>query len=409
MSVALVPLKKGYKYRVYPTLEQQELLAGLFGSNRFLWNFLIDKTEKAYQIYQDQLKLDPSNPPDYPKTDGYSLVKMIPAIKQEFPWMKDHSSVSFQQTALHLGNAYKTFFQGHKLSRKPGKPRFKSKRNHQSVSLMKTGFILKDGQFTVAKMKAPLHVVWSRDLPSEPSSCTLSKTPTGEYYVSFTCEYTPPKTSGTKVTGIDLGLTHLATLSDGTKIDNPRHYQRAQKRLKRLQQSLSRKQKGSKNRTKARIRVAQCHQHVAAQRNDYLHKLSRTLINENQVIGLETLKVVNLLRNRKLAKHIQSAAWSTLSQYIAYKAKESQHCRVILMHPFFPSSHLCSVTGKHLGRKLDLKERHWDCPHCGQKHDRDVNAAQVIATEALQQAEWHGLLRNPNAGYLYLADLVSTR
>ena len=117
--------------------------------------------------------------------------------------------------------------------------------------------------------------------------------------------------------------------------------------------------KGSKNRTKARVRVARCHQHIAAQRNDCLHKLSRTLVNENQVIGLESLKVSNMVRNRKLAKHIQSAAWSTLTQYIAYKAKESQHCKVIMMNPYFPSSHLCSVTGKHLGRKLDLKERHW--------------------------------------------------
>ena len=409
MSVALAPLKKGYKYRIYPTPEQQEQLAGLFGANRFLWNLLIDKTEKAYQIYQEQLKLDPANPPGYPKTDGYSLVKMVPAIKQEHPWMKDHSSVAFQQTALHLGNAYKTFFQGRRLSRKPGNPRFKSKRNRQSVSLMRTAFILKDGQFTVAKIKAPLHVVWSRDLPSEPSSCTLSKTPTGEYYVSFTCEYTPPKTSGTNVTGIDLGLTHLATLSDGSKIDNPRHYQTAQKSLKRLQQSLCRKKKGSKNRTKARIRVARCHQRITAQRNDHLHKLSRTLVNENQVIGLESLKVANMVRNRKLAKHIHSAAWSTLTQYIAYKAKESQRCKVILMHPYFPSSHLCSVTGKHLGRKLDLRERSWSCPHCGQTHDRDVNAAQVIATEALHQVEWHGLLRDPNAGHLYVADLVSTR
>ena len=277
MSTAFAPLKKGYRYRIYPTLEQQEQLAGLFGANRFLWNILIDRTEKAYQVYQEQLKLDPTNPPDYPKTDGYSLVKMVPAIKQEFPWMKDHSSVSLQQTALHLGNAYKTFFQGRRLSRKPGKPRFKSKRNRQSVSLMTSAFTLKGGCFTIAKMKEPLSVVWSRDLPSAPSSCTLSKTPTGEYYVSFICEYTPPRTSGTKITGIDLGLTHLATLSDGTKIDNPRHYQKTQKVLKRLQQSLSRKQKGSKNRTKARIRVARCHQHIAAQRTDHLHKLSRTL------------------------------------------------------------------------------------------------------------------------------------
>ena len=167
--------------------------------------------------------------------------------------------------------------------------------------------------------------------------------------------------------------------------------------------------KGYKYRTKARIRVAQCHQRVAAQRKDHLHKLSRTLVNENQVIGLETLKVANMVRNRKLARHIHSAAWATLTRFIAYKAKESQHCRVILMNPYFPSSHLCAATGKRLERKLELKERHWDCPHCSQVHDRDVNAAQVIAAEALQQVEWHGLLRDPSAGYVYTADLASNR
>ena len=112
MSAALVPLKKGYKYRIYPTVEQRKQLAGLFGANRFLWNLLIDRTKKAYQLYQEQLKLNPDNPPDYPKTGGYSLVKMLPAIKQEFPWMYDHSSVSLQQTALHLGKAYDTFSKG---------------------------------------------------------------------------------------------------------------------------------------------------------------------------------------------------------------------------------------------------------------------------------------------------------
>ena len=124
MTVSSTPLKKGYKYRIYPTLEQREQLAGLFGVNRFLWNFLIDYTEKAYQVYQEQLKLNPANPPDYPKTDGYSFCAMLQTIKQDYPWMRDQSSVSLQQTALHLGSAYKTFFQGRKLSRKPGKPRF---------------------------------------------------------------------------------------------------------------------------------------------------------------------------------------------------------------------------------------------------------------------------------------------
>jgi putative transposase len=311
--------------------------------------------------------------------------------------------VAYQQTALHLGGAYTKFFQGRKLKRAVGKPKFKSKRNNQSFSLMTTAFRLKEGKLFIAKIDQPFLPIWSRDLPSAPTSATVTMTTVGEYHVVFVCEYIPAKTAGTKVTGIDLGLTHLAILSDGIKITNPKHYQKAQYRLKHLQQRLSRKTKGSKNRNKARVRVAQLHTHISAQRNDHLHKLSRRLVNENQVLGIETLRVANMVRNHKLAKHIQSAAWRTLTTHIAYKAKESQHCVVVMMDPYFPSSHLCAATGKHLGRKLALSERTWDCPHCGEVHDRDVNAAQNIATEAMAQCEYHGHLRAPHTGTVYLA------
>lgn len=403
MTEQLKSFQKGYKFRFYPTVEQQQQLREIFGANRFVWNQLVNQTNTEYAVYQEQLRLNPGISLKYPDTSGYRLVNELPRFKAEHPWLKDYTSVAYQQTALHLGGAYTKFFQGRRLKRTTGKPKFKSKRDNQSFSLMTTAFRLKKGKLFIAKMNQPLLPIWSRDLPSEPTSCTVTMTTAGVYHVAFVCEYTPSKTTGTKVTGIDLGLTHLAILSDGTKIDNPKQYQRAQCKLKRLQQTLSRKTKGSNNRNKARLRVASLHSHISNQRLDYLHKISRTLVNENQVIGIEALQIANMVKNRKLSKHIQSAAWGTLTYQLAYKAKESQHCVVVMMHRFYPSSHLCASTGKHIGRKLALKERTWECPHCGETHDRDVNAAQNIAIEAMAQCEFHGHLRAPHTGKVYLA------
>lgn len=397
MTDAPKPFKKGYKFRVYPTPEQLEPLAQAFGSARFVYNTLLSRAIEAHKAYQ----ADPTHPK--PALGGYDFANQLPALKAEHPWLKEASNVALQQTCLHLGQAYANFFRNLRAKRTPSYPKFKSKRHRQSITLTTSGFTLRDKQLRIAKLSTPLVVIWSRELPSPPTSLTLTKTPSGEFYVSFICEYQPEKTHGTKTTGIDLGLTHLAILSDGTKIDNPRHYQRAQTRLKRAQQSLARKAKASKNRNKQRQRVAKLHAHIAAQRTDHHHKLTRTLINDNQVIGIEHLHVAGMVKNRKLAKHIQSAAWSTFTTQLAYKARESQHVSLVMVNRFFPSSHLCATTGHHLGRKLKLSERHWNCPHCGQTHDRDVNAAQVIAKEAQLHCNYHGLLEQPVRGTLTVA------
>lgn len=396
-------VKKGYKYRFYPTNEQKDYLNQVFGANRFVWNKLVELINNEYKLYQEQLKLEPLNKPSYPDTSGYRLCNEVTKLKQEHEWMKSYPSVPYQQTALHLGGAYTTFFRGRKLSKKPGKPKFKNRTNKQSISLTTFGFRLKGKELYIAKCKEPILPIWSRELPSYPTSCSIYRTPSNEYYVSFTCEMTPKKTSGTKVIGIDLGLTHLAILSDGTKIDNPKYYQNTEHQLKLRQRDLSRKVKGSNNRNKARLKVAKLHSRISNQRKDYLHKLTTSLVNDSQVIGLESLQVSNMLRNHKLAKGIQSASWSMLVSQIAYKAKESQHCVVVMMDKFFPSSHLCSVTGKKLNRKLSLKERSWECPHCNEVHDRDVNAAQNIAIEAMYQCDLHGLLKIPHTGVVFLA------
>ena len=389
------PFKKGYKYRLYPTAEQRQFLIETFGANRFLWNHVLDLKQKEYRQYLQDKKDHPDAIHVRPELSGYYLHSLIPAIKDQFDWMRLYSNVAYQQTLTALAEAYSRFF---KAPGKVGHPRFKCKRNHQSVRLTRSGFSLRGGKFIPAKMTEPIEVLWSRDLPSEPSSCTLSMTPSGEFYVSFLCEVTPPKTAGTAITGIDFGLKDLVTLSTGEKVANPRHYTRAQRKLRRLQQQLSRCKKGSKNREKARQHLARHHQHIAYQRQDHLHQLSRRLINENQVVGIETLNIAGMAKNRRLSKHIMSAGWAEFTRQLAYKSAESGHCRLVMVHAYFPSSHLCASTGEHLGRKLGLGERSWHCPHCGETHDRDVNAAQVIAQEAVQQLTSIGWPHRPHDG-----------
>ena len=389
------PFKKGYKYRLYPTPEQHQYLLGLFGANRFLWNHVLDMKQKEYQQYLQDKKDHPDAVHIRPELSGYCLHSLIPAIKEQFEWMRLYSNVAYQQTLAALGEAYSRFL---KAPGKVGHPRFKSKRNHQSVRLTRNGFSLRGGKFIPAKMAESIDVVWSRDLPSQPSSCTLSMTPSGEFYVSFLCEVVPEKTAGTAITGIDFGLKDLVTLSTDEKVTNPRHYVHAQRKLRRLQQRLARCKKGSHNREKARQNLARHHQHIARQRQDHLHQLSRRLINENQVVGIETLNIAGMAKNRRLSKHLMGAGWYEFTRQLAYKSAESGHCRLVMVHAYFPSSHLCASTGHHLGRKLGLGERSWYCPHCGEVHDRDVNAAQVIAQEAVQQLTSIGWPHRPHDG-----------
>lgn len=384
METTATPFIKGYKFRIYPTDRQKELFSHTFGSCRFIYNTLLAEAKAEHQAYV-QLRDTPGiTELPRPSVSGFSLTAKIATLKKqpETSWLNNVSSVALQQAAHHLGDAFTRFFRT-----KKGYPKFKKKHGHQSFSLMKSAFRFIDGNLYIAKSDEPLPVNYSRKLPSDPTSITISRSPSGKYFISFLCNYLPPKTSGTKVTGIDVGLTSLITLSDGSKVTNQHHYRKAQKKLRRLQQSLSRKQKGSSNRRKANILLAAHHEHISSSRMDQLHKLTRILINENQVIGLESLVVKNMVRNSKLSKSIHDASWSTLLNLLAYKARESQHCTIVLANQYYPSSHLCSTTGIHLGRKLDLKERSWNCPHCGQTHDRDVNAAINLAKEATRAVQ----------------------
>ncbi|EKD22673.1 MAG: hypothetical protein ACD_84C00014G0004 [uncultured bacterium] len=384
MNTKEQPFKKGYKFEIYPNIEQKELLENTFGCCRFVWNKALDNAKKEYEFFLAHKDLNPSNIILKPNLSGYEFVNRLIKYKSdpETQWLNDVNSVALQQTMLHLGTAFSIFFKNRK-----GYPAFKKKHNRQSFSLMTNSFRFKGEQLFIAKSKDPLIVGFSRKLPSQPSSATISKSPTGRYYISFICEYIPTKTNGKGKIGIDLGLKDFLVTSDGIKIPNPKHLKKHEKRLKRLQQSLSKKRKGSKSRNKARIKVAKQYEVVSNCRNDFQHKLSRILVNENQVIGLEKLIVKNMVKNRKLSKAISDVAWGSFTSKLNYKAKESQNCKLVYMDCWYPSSHICNVDHIQLDRKLSLSERTWKCPHCNTIHDRDINAAINIRNEAILTIE----------------------
>lgn len=380
MSDIIKSFKKGFKYRIYPNKEQIDLFNKTFGCVRYVWNKGLSDAKLEYEYYLAHKNTNHSNILTKPNMTGFGFANRLVGYKNDInsTWLNDVSAVALQQAMLHLGSAFSRFFKNRK-----NYPVFKSKHDKQSFSLMSNAFKFKDRELFIIKAKDPLKIKWSRELPNTPSSATISKTPSGKYYISFICEYLPVTTTGIKTTGIDLGLKDFAILSTGTKISNPKHLKNKEKHLKRCQQSLSRKKKGSKNRNKARIKVAKVYEKISNQRNDFLHKLSRTLINENQVIGIEKLKVKNMVKNHKLAKSISDVSWSKFASMLNYKALESNHCSIVYMSCWYPSTHICSSCNTKLDYKLKLSTRKWLCPTCGLTHDRDINAAKNILNHTL--------------------------
>lgn len=316
--------------------------------------------------------------------------RVITEAKQtpERAWLSEVSSVVLIQALSDLHAAYRNFFAsatGKRKGPKVREPRFRSRKDHrQAIRLTRNGFSLRpSGKLYLARI-GEVTVRWSRELPSEPSSVTIVKDAAGRYFASFVVvtdpsedvERLPPSDEYTE-TGIDLGLTHFAVLSDGTKVDSPKFLRRAERKLKRLQQDLSRKQKGSANRKKAALKVARAHAHVADARRDFHHKLSTTLIRENQAVHVEDLCVRGLGRTR-LAKSVHDAGWGQFLRFLEYKA--ARYGRVFAaVERFAPTSQVCSACGVKDGPK-PLKVRKWTCGGCGRTHDRDVNAARNVLT-----------------------------
>ncbi len=356
--------KRAYKYRFYPTTEQEKLLAQSFGCARFVYNDTLRFRTDAY--YKDGASISHSD-----------AEKRLVSLKTEFPFLAEVSSVILQQTLRHQQEAFNNFWAG-----RAKYPTFKKRNARQSIRLTKAAFKFKFGQLFIAKSKEPLNIRWSQPLSSEPSSITISKDCAGRYFVSLLCEFeAKPMPISNKTVGIDLGLTDLFITSHGKKSGNPRHTLRYQSKLAYYQKQLAKKKKGSKNRAKARLKVARIHAKIADCRMDATHKASRTLINENQVVCVESLTVKGMIRNPKLAKHIADANWGEFVRQLEYKSEWTGRT-LVKIDRFFPSSKRCSNCG-FVHERLPLSIRHWRCPECNVKHDRDINAAINIKAAGL--------------------------
>mgnify|MGYP006275895507 FL=1 len=292
------------------------------------------------------------------------------------------SSVPLQQKLRDLEQAFQNFFDG-----RAGYPNFKRKHGKQSARFASNAFTLYGKALSVAKIPGELNVRWSRDLSDScnVTSVTLTKDPAGRYFVSLTCtEEKEPLPETDKTVGVDLVITDVVVTSGGFKSGNPRDLEEDLYRLRKAQRRLSHKEKGSQNWKNQKHRVARLHAKIADKRNDFLHKLSRKLVDENQTICLETLNVKGIQQNRSLSRSIADTGWATLVQYIEYKAEWAGRT-VVKIDRWFPSRKRRSECG-HVGETKPLSVRRWQCKECGENHDRDVNAAKNIRTVGLAGA-----------------------
>jgi putative transposase len=362
--------KHAYRYRFYPNSTQAAVLARTFGCVRFVYNWALRLRTDAY--YERQQRI------------GYHATSSaLTTLKQqlETAWLNEVSCVPLQQALRHLEKAFHHFFAG-----RAKYPHFHTKHGMQSAEYTTSAFRWNAIEQTLmlAKMSTPLHIHWSRPFPkgTTPTTVTISRDVAGRYFVSFLLEdeVTPlPVTAGQ--VGLDLGLHDVVVLDSGEKVGNPRYFQQEEQKLARAQRCLARKVRGSKNRDKARRKVARIHVRIADRRQDFLHKLSTRLIRENQTICVESLRVKVMAKHPTLAKAIHDVGWGTFVRLLEYKA--AWYGRTLVkIDQWYPSSRRCHTCG-HVLDSLALDIRQWTCPKCATFHDRDVNAARNILAVGL--------------------------
>lgn len=357
---------KSFKYKIKPNEEQIVLLNKHFGSVRFVYNYYLNERKVEYETNKQTLNY-------YDNANSLTKLKKM----EEFKWLKEISSQSLQYSLKCLEGSYNGFFKGRSKF-----PRFKSKNDKNSFCVPQYTKVI-DGKLIIPKFKDPIKMIQDRKFKGEIRQCTLSKTPTGEFFVSILVETNHEKFEKTnKQIGIDLGLKDFLITSNGFKYKNNRYTKTYAKKLKENQQHLSRKVKGSSRYNKQKLKVAKIHKKITNSRIDNLHKVSTELIKKYDTIFLEDLNIKGMVKNHKLAKHIIDASWSKFISMLEYKASWNDK-QIIKVDRFFPSSKTCNCCG-YVNQNLKLDIREWICPSCNSKLDRDLNASKNILKEGIK-------------------------
>ncbi|WP_433175003.1 RNA-guided endonuclease InsQ/TnpB family protein [Actinoallomurus sp. CA-150999] len=359
-------MRTAYKCRAYPDPEQAAVFNRTFGCVRLVWNKTLSERHAAYHQRGEKTS--------YKQTDA-ALTGWKKT--EDLAFLSEVSSVPLQQTLRHQHAAFANFFAG-----RAKYPRFKSRGSRQTAHYTRSAFRMKNGELSMAKTRAPLRFVWSFegvDLTAlNPTMVVISREADGRWYVTFAVdtEAPDPMDEARHAIGIDLGIKDFAVTSDGERIANPRHLERKARNLARYQRRMARCQRGSMNRRKAKAKVARAHRKVRNARNDFLHRVSTNLVRRADTIVIEDLAVKNMVKNRTLARVISDAGWGEFRRQLEYKAERAGRT-LIVIDRWYPSSKTCSACG-HLLTRLSLSTRHWTCPACRTRHDRDINAAKNI-------------------------------
>ena len=360
-------MNKAYKFRIYPNTEQQIILAKTFGCVRFIYNQMLSDKINHYEETKQKLNNTPAQ------------------YKSKFPWLKEVDSLALANAQMNLQTAYNNFFRNTKI----GFPKFKSKKSNRrsyttncvngNISI-DNGF-LKLPKVGLVKLKQHRLILPNYKL----KSVTISQTPSGKYYASVLFEYENQiqEQELHDFLGLDFSMHGLYKDSNGNEPAYPRYYRQAEERLKREQRKLSLMQKGSKNRSKQRIKVANLHEKVANQRKDFLHKQSRQIANAYDCVCIENLDMKAMSQSLNFGKSVADDGWGMFVTFLKYKLEETGK-RLVKVNKFFASSQICNVCGYKNTATKNLSIRAWDCPECGAHHDRDINAAINIRNEGMR-------------------------